>query len=264
MAETSFGELEKPISANGGYNEDKFQGLLMNKIGRMNERRRVEFYGISGPGHYDLESARAHNARMAEHGLPLPHPHLPPLAPRSQALYGVDYFHAELARRRPPPAPPPASAATAALTSSAASSSDAPLLLAPACDRRQAWRSLLPPTAAPPAPGGGKGNLPGIVDGMVTFNMGVTAQVACGPSTTSPTTRSLGSPRESSPSTMNRGTSPGRWSHLTFSMARLSCGRALVVHVCSTPSLAEKVTPTASSLVLSLGMFTEDHWRAPA
>ena len=37
---------------------------------------------------------------------------------------------------------------------------------------------LLPPTAAPPALGGGKGNLPGIVDGMVTFNMGVTAQVA--------------------------------------------------------------------------------------
>jgi len=47
MAETSFGELEKAISANGGYNEKKWQGLLLNKIGRLNERRRVQFCNIS-------------------------------------------------------------------------------------------------------------------------------------------------------------------------------------------------------------------------
>ena len=103
MAEMSFGEIEKPISANGGYNETKWHGLLMNKIGRINERRRVEYHNITGPGHYDLAAAREHNALMLAHGLPPPHAHLQQLVPRSQALYGIHYFHAELARRAPPP-----------------------------------------------------------------------------------------------------------------------------------------------------------------
>jgi hypothetical protein len=82
IAESAFGELEKPISTNGGYNENKWQGLLLNKIGRINERQRRKKHGIVGPGHYDLARARRHNELMRAEGAPLPHPHLAPLAPR--------------------------------------------------------------------------------------------------------------------------------------------------------------------------------------
>ena len=97
---------------------------------------------------------------MAKNNLPLPHPHLEQLAPRSHALYGVDYFHAELARRRPPPSlPPPAlpPPASSALPSPAEAGGSLPVAIV-----------------------GGKRNLPGIVEGMTTYNIrgGLDAQVA--------------------------------------------------------------------------------------
>ena len=95
----------------------------------MNER----VHGCRG-GHYDMQRQRQANAAAEFRGDPLPHPYLPQLAPRSQAfcllvsifsnllsyqllrthslthslttyyllagaVYGVDYFHAELERR---------------------------------------------------------------------------------------------------------------------------------------------------------------------
>ena len=99
VAESGFGEIEKPISTNGGYNQNKWQGLLLSKIGRINERQRCKLHGVVGPGHHDLSRARRHNSLMCEQGLPLPHPSLEPLEPQSSALYGVDYFHAEIARQ---------------------------------------------------------------------------------------------------------------------------------------------------------------------
>ena len=97
IVEASFGEIEKAIFSNGGYSEIKWQGILLNKIGRLNERKRAEASG-GGAGHYDLERQRMANALM-QPGEPLPHPHLPPLAPLSQAEQGIDYFHSEIRRR---------------------------------------------------------------------------------------------------------------------------------------------------------------------
>lgn len=99
-AEASFGELEKPISANGGYSRDKFDGKLLNKIGRMNERERVSQAGGSGPGHYNLKRARLHNALMASLGEPLPHPSLPQLAPRAQTKHATFAFDRAVALQR--------------------------------------------------------------------------------------------------------------------------------------------------------------------
>jgi hypothetical protein len=189
MAEVAFGELEKTISANGGYNETKWHGLLLSKIGRMNERKRTASHGIAGPGHYDLARARAHNAKLEALGLPPPHPHLPPLAPRSKALYGIDYFHAELERRRAPPAaaPPPPPALQLTATTTAASGS-LPLAAAPATGEVEARVETGVETGgltggvtggavkvAPPLTA--SGDLFGIVPGMVTYGKGWVAQV---------------------------------------------------------------------------------------
>ena len=176
MAETSFGELEKAISANGGYNEKKWQGLLLNKIGRLNERRRVQFCNISGPGHYNLEGARAHNALMAAHGLPLPHPHLPPLAPRSEALYGIDYFHAELKRRR-------TSAIKIAAAPLALTHGPTALFVGTATVHAATTATIpaglvtsKPAASGSKRPRAGDEDLPGIIEGMVTYGMGAAAQ----------------------------------------------------------------------------------------
>ena len=87
MAEAGFGELEKTISANGGYGEKKWDGLMLNKVGRMNERRR----GCPG-GHFDMRRQRMANAAALARGDPLPHPNLPQLSPRSNAEYVSRYF----------------------------------------------------------------------------------------------------------------------------------------------------------------------------
>ena len=116
IVEAAFGEIEKAISENGGYNEAKWQGLLLNKIGRMNERAR----GCRA-GHYDLAQQRMANELAASYNDPLPHPHLDKLKPpemRSTALQGVDYFHAEL-KRRAERADPVAAAAAAAVGAAA-------------------------------------------------------------------------------------------------------------------------------------------------
>ena len=113
VAEMAFGEIEKPISSHGGYKEKIWQGKLLNKIGRMNERERVAQAGGPGPGHYHLQRARLHNALMSAHSLALPHPSLPDLAPRARVLQGVDAFYAELARRRLASAPGASSSSAA-------------------------------------------------------------------------------------------------------------------------------------------------------
>ena len=102
-AESAFGEIEKPLcSINGGFGQIKWQGKVLNKIGRMNERERVLQNGGKGPGHYHLQRARLHNALMEAHGEQPFHPALPKLPNverRARTQQGVDTFHAELKRR---------------------------------------------------------------------------------------------------------------------------------------------------------------------
>jgi len=128
--EASFGEIEKGIFENGGYNEAKWNGLLLNKIGRINERVR----GLHA-GHYDLDQQRMANALAASYGDPLPHPHLAPLKPpalRSTALQGIGYFHAELGRRAERARLAAEAAAAAAAAARARGAAGAPALPPPA------------------------------------------------------------------------------------------------------------------------------------
>ena len=53
---------------------------------------RLRYLGGDAVGHYNLQLARIHNELMRQLGQPLPHPTLPPLAPRSNAEYGVNYY----------------------------------------------------------------------------------------------------------------------------------------------------------------------------
>ena len=98
-AESCFGEVEKPFYANGGYSKTKWQGKLLNKVGRMNERERVTQNSGIGPGHYHLQRARLANELAEARGEPLPHPALPKLRPLANTLQGTDAFDAEVVRQ---------------------------------------------------------------------------------------------------------------------------------------------------------------------
>ena len=65
----------------------------------MNERARISYLFGEPVGHYNLQLARTHNELMRQLGQPLPHPTLPPLAPRSAALQGIEYEKAEIERQ---------------------------------------------------------------------------------------------------------------------------------------------------------------------
>eukprot|EP00966_Prymnesium_polylepis_P041575 965077-Prymnesium_polylepis.1 len=106
----------------------------------MNARKLAHING-SGPGHYDTERARMHNALMLP-GERLPHPNLPELNPRSQALYGADYFHAQVARGAAAAAPATAApAATAPLAAAAPAVASPPAAAAPGRSRPGCSRS---------------------------------------------------------------------------------------------------------------------------
>lgn len=99
IAESFFGEIGKALASNGGYSDIVWHILLMGKIGRLNERARVKLNtdAASPPppslGHYDLALARRRNALRQAGGLPLAHPSLPPLEPRTDIEYGAVYFY---------------------------------------------------------------------------------------------------------------------------------------------------------------------------
>lgn len=178
----------------------------------MNERVRRSAGGIAGPGHYDLERARRHNELMRERGERLPHPGLEPLAPCGSALYGMDYFYAEIERRTdgapssnapsddalsggapsdvappsgggsgggaPSAGEPSAGAPSASASNSEGSSEAAPNAAAPS--------TTAPSTGAPSTSTSGSAaaaasnrepDLPGIVYGMKTYGKGKSYQL---------------------------------------------------------------------------------------
>ena len=100
ISETAGGELEKPLPANAGYSKDVFQGKLMGKASRYNERVRCLLHGGVRLGHYDMRLARQFKQQMLKRGGPDPHPSLSLLAPHTDAKYGVDYFDEEQQRKR--------------------------------------------------------------------------------------------------------------------------------------------------------------------
>merc|ERR1719424_2669047 len=112
----------------------------------MNER----VHGCRG-GHYDMQRQRQANAAAESRGDPLPHPYLPQLAPRSQALYGVDYFHAELERRSQRAALAAAAATTSQARTGTLAAPQATGLLALAAPPANPPPANLPPADAPPA-----------------------------------------------------------------------------------------------------------------
>ena len=100
IVENRFGEIEKVFPSNGGYGEDLWHGTLLARISRLNERARIAYLGGGIVGHYNLQLARIHNELMRQLEQPLPHPTLPPLAPRSAAEYGIMYGRSEDRRQK--------------------------------------------------------------------------------------------------------------------------------------------------------------------
>ena len=121
-AETTFGEIEKVfLDTNGTHKESVWNGLLLEKIGRINEKARRELPGVVSFVHHNMMDAQASNALMRSAGRRLPHETLRPYAPRTNASYGVKY------RRRCD-----AAAAAGARLTTRAPAAAAPARLAPA------------------------------------------------------------------------------------------------------------------------------------
>ena len=156
ICETMIGEVEKPLSVNGGYGERKWHSTVLARIGRINERTRLKIHGGEATGCYDLELMRGHNDLMQKYGQPLPHPTLPPLLPpeqRAPTLYLVDYFKEEVQRQAagapvrrcaPPPPPPPLPPPIVAPT-------PLPIMPPPAVPPTPSSPSLQPPSLQPPS-----------------------------------------------------------------------------------------------------------------
>ena len=140
-SEASFGEIEKVFPSNGTCNNIVWQGVVLEKIGRINEAAREKRPGCSGLGHHNMHLARAHDALMRHVDRQPQHVGLPVLAPRTKSLYGIDYFtwiKSVLEDDVPAPhaaAEQPAAAAAAAASASALSASAAevaPVVVGPA------------------------------------------------------------------------------------------------------------------------------------
>ena len=183
QGENKFSSLETVFQSNGGYSRDLFHGALLAKIAQLNEKARIRYLGGEDLGHCDLQLARVHNELMRSFGQPLPHPTVPPLAPRADVKQVADYYDDEMQRK--------AERIQGGTSSSGTSSSSAVYVPAGLDPTGLALAFLQPVDPRGPAPKRlvqlkpstslatlfEMENLPGIVPGMKTYGEGARAQI---------------------------------------------------------------------------------------